>query len=1084
MFKLRRYLSAALAAAVLIALLPGGGFVARAEGDGTVANPFLVNNVSDLRRVGTGLGTPSWTLTAHYRQTANINMTGTSSNLNSSVTAGFVGGEFRGVYDGQGYVISNLTLNRPEATNVGLFSILASNAVVKRVGLVNPNFTGSSNTGGIVGTNNGIIENCYVSGGTISGTANVGGITGTIGGSGAIHNTYASSEVKGNNAVGGLVGDKERTDGFVNGRIRNSVALNPVISTANTNSGGIGRVAGTEYANLDANGNNYALANMTVTANSGGESPHQVTLITEFKAVNRRHGADITEAQAKSVTWWENASNWTPFVTMNNPAYVWDFDSVWIIEEGNYPVLRDPQTPRRQYTITITGGTTDKDTAPSGEVITITANEPPEDTQFISWDPSVGSEGRITALTRWHGRWTENTSYNTTTAKFIMPPENVVMSAFFGNPNDIYDGELTIPGDREGAVIDLAEETITLPDGFTVVAYSVDGGNKWKKGALPTDAKKVGNLFNKPLALWVSDQTDDNNKPITKSAEMDDTKVIKFPAIEARAKTLVAKPGKLVPYYKGSDNTWVLVDKAQLTAAEDALTTFSGADGFEYGRLAKGDKAPKDGYAPVPATGTSIVQAKADKETYLVRKAAYADGGKYYPASKAQKISPAVMGKVPSYKAPNVRAGKPTVFKLKKGDFVTFGSTTLGSSTAKTDITVVRTVADATKEIAGGTEVTIWKAATGKKPASLRQTLTMPEIPFAEGDEPGAVTGILLLSPHFFPHLGQLPITAPLPFPGMTPKEVVWTGDLDAEGRFKDGQKYTSVHEYNVNPGYIIRGTVLNWELNPFTGDKLMVACEHPYDGDMSTTWRWEALEDFIQVTINWPVVSDYAAPNGVNIVGYDEGSNAMVLKGSTQLTDGKDDDPDTGSLKFVSRTLTPAQAEKHLRLYRPGQTLVWTLKGDYIQDGDTLTVIPSNGGKPRVYTLETALEHPLNVSMTCHKVEGDGIHDFSKVFRTISWDWPYDTDGLSHFYVHLYLWPDGANGWNTNYSAETDRSNPNQRSIVIEDWYDRSGGRNGLGWGKAGDVIEVFIQAVPTGGVGSQLPPHTRYLYTIPADE
>ncbi|MCL2002699.1 MAG: hypothetical protein FWG72_01685 [Oscillospiraceae bacterium] len=276
--------------------------------------------------------------------------------------------------------------------------------------------------------------------------------------------------------------------------------------------------------------------------------------------------------------------------------------------------------------------------------------------------------------------------------------------------------------------INLAAETIFLPADFKVEAYSVDGGNKWKKGALPTGAK-FSNLFNKTLELWVSDQLDDRGKAITKKADIDETKVIKFPKIEARAKTLVPKPGKLAPYYR-TDDTWVLVDKGQLTAEESALTIFSGADGFEYGKLAKGAKEPADGYIAIPASGTAIVQAKADKETWLVRKAAYQDtDGKYYPASKAQKISPAIMGKVPSYKAPT--AAKP-VLKLKKGDFVSFtaGEQTvrLGSVSAKLDITIVHTVTDATKEIAGGTSITIWKAATGKKPASLRQTLDMPAI--------------------------------------------------------------------------------------------------------------------------------------------------------------------------------------------------------------------------------------------------------------------------------------------------------------------------------------------------------------------
>ncbi|MCL2002889.1 MAG: leucine-rich repeat protein [Oscillospiraceae bacterium] len=491
------------------------------------------------------------------------------------------------------------------------------------------------------------------------------------------------------------------------------------------------------------------------------------------------------------------------------------------VQNNNYSTEMIP-VPR--YAVTVNDGTTDKATALPGEIVTITADTPPEGKRFLGWEDSnmleyvggytsndnplkfimpekavdftamyidlppgtfivsVYAEEGITATGGGEyapgatvtitavpspgvtfGIWAFHNDYNTIqfvegtsqfspTAKFTMPEANVTATAMFGDSVT----DTVIPGDREGAHINLAAETITLPGGFNVAAYSVDGGKKWKKGALPTDEKKVSNLFNKDLDLWVSDQLDDSGKPLTKEADIDDTKVIKFPKIEARAKTLVPKPGKLAPYYRESNNRWVLVDKGQLSVTDEStLVTFSGADGFEYGKLAKGAKAPADGYTPMPADGTAIVETKADKETYLVRKAAYAAGGKYYPASKAQKISPAIMGKAPTYKQPT--AAKP-VLKLKKGDFVNFGSTTLGSATAKLDVTVVHTVTDATKEIAGGTGVTIWKAATGKKPASLRQTMTMPAITPPGGDELGVVKGVLQLSPHFFPHLGQAPI--------------------------------------------------------------------------------------------------------------------------------------------------------------------------------------------------------------------------------------------------------------------------------------------------------------------------------------
>jgi hypothetical protein len=103
--------------------------------------------------------------------------------------------QFQGTFDGNGYKISNLYINRSNKTHQGLFGSIRSNYgfFVKNLGLENCIITGSDRTGGIVGNQidlAGIIENCWVSGNiTSSDWAAPGGIVGMN--NGIIRNCYS-----------------------------------------------------------------------------------------------------------------------------------------------------------------------------------------------------------------------------------------------------------------------------------------------------------------------------------------------------------------------------------------------------------------------------------------------------------------------------------------------------------------------------------------------------------------------------------------------------------------------------------------------------------------------------------------------------------------------------------------------------------------------------------------------------------------------------------------------------------------------------------------------------------------------------
>jgi len=130
---------------------------------------------------------------------------------------------FQGHFNGNGYVVRNLTINRPSQDNIGLFGYATSNATIKNLGVENCNIIGQYQVGGLVGTmTHCIISNCYVTG-SVNGTT-VGGLVGKNHYSN-ITNCYTTVNVSAENFGGGLVGSNSFTvitdcysTGNVNGR--------------------------------------------------------------------------------------------------------------------------------------------------------------------------------------------------------------------------------------------------------------------------------------------------------------------------------------------------------------------------------------------------------------------------------------------------------------------------------------------------------------------------------------------------------------------------------------------------------------------------------------------------------------------------------------------------------------------------------------------------------------------------------------------------------------------------------------------------------------------------------------------------
>lgn len=189
-------------------------------GTGEPNNPFLIATVEDLMLLGE---TPA-DYDKHFILTANIDL---DPNLpggkvfDRAIIApdvnqmkwGIEGTPFTGVFDGNGYTISYLTVKGPGC--LGLFGWLSGE--VKDLGVVRVNISGSEDcVAGLVGASSGTIADCYTSG-TVSGHMDVGGLVGQNGVrignrfdalvfSGSINDSYSNCDVMGVTIVGGLVG--------------------------------------------------------------------------------------------------------------------------------------------------------------------------------------------------------------------------------------------------------------------------------------------------------------------------------------------------------------------------------------------------------------------------------------------------------------------------------------------------------------------------------------------------------------------------------------------------------------------------------------------------------------------------------------------------------------------------------------------------------------------------------------------------------------------------------------------------------------------------------------------------------------
>ena len=263
-----------------VTLPSGQHFATKLGSDGATVAYTVINTLGAAGDTnGTTLQGIGGNLAGHYVLGSTIDASATSG-WNSG--AGFAplgdaGTLFSGTLDGLGHFITNLTINRPGATYVGLFGSVDTGAVIANVGLPGANVTGGSMVGALAGQNKGTVAGAFATGQVTATNYVTGGLVGNaIGGSitdsystanvasagnyagglaanngSAISNSYATGNVSGADFVGGLIGYQNANSG-------SSLIHSHASGTATGTAAGVGSLIG------------YRDNGVTVVNSSGG----------------------------------------------------------------------------------------------------------------------------------------------------------------------------------------------------------------------------------------------------------------------------------------------------------------------------------------------------------------------------------------------------------------------------------------------------------------------------------------------------------------------------------------------------------------------------------------------------------------------------------------------------------------------------------------------------------------------------------------------------------------------------------------------------------------------------------------------
>lgn len=351
---------------------PAHGFTG--AGSGTVSNPYLISDCVELQSIIEDIPDDQ-TEGKIYKLAGDIDC---SASAGWNAGEGFEpignGGDgFKGVLDGAGYTISDLTINRPTEDYVGLLGHGNSGTIVANITLDNINIVGQGRVGGIAGhfagKAIGVTVQGSVTGASQNTAAGVGGVfgnhqntdfdsyglefrgsvtntgpaTGGIsgsGGNGRFRDFLVDATINGTTYVGGAVGLMNGCCGL----IQDGYAIGTVTGTVD-----VGGIVGSYFdAGSQLIQNVFAANDVNGTTRAGGVIG---SVINNYGAINNANlyfdetAAGIANCYGtSSVTVNCTAQNGDGlsadyfYDSANEPLASWDFTDRWAESAGNYPL--------------------------------------------------------------------------------------------------------------------------------------------------------------------------------------------------------------------------------------------------------------------------------------------------------------------------------------------------------------------------------------------------------------------------------------------------------------------------------------------------------------------------------------------------------------------------------------------------------------------------------------------------------------------------------------------------------------------------------------------------------------------------
>jgi hypothetical protein len=198
-------------------LLFGQTATAPSAGDGSAGNPYQIATLNNLYWIAAN--TSRWA--NHYIQTSTIDASSTTTWFSNGsggyygwIPIGNTSTKFTGSYNGGGYTIDGLYINRSSTDCIGFIGFTAG-ANISNIGLSNVSILGKWSVGGLVGVNElSTISNSY-STGSVTGVYNIGGLLGEHASS-TLSNCYSKVSVSSTDYAGGLVGATYNYDCSIN----------------------------------------------------------------------------------------------------------------------------------------------------------------------------------------------------------------------------------------------------------------------------------------------------------------------------------------------------------------------------------------------------------------------------------------------------------------------------------------------------------------------------------------------------------------------------------------------------------------------------------------------------------------------------------------------------------------------------------------------------------------------------------------------------------------------------------------------------------------------------------------------------